>query len=125
QRWRELINLTADFAFETDESGRFTLITPDPALDWAVGTLIGQPSATVLAEAGEAAFDPFRVTAKVRHSHAWLKRGDGGTACLTFCAAPIRDAAGRVTGARGVGIDMTETDGQTAYMDSALRRAEV
>ena len=125
QRWRELINLTADFAFETDEWGRFTLITPDPALDWAVGTLIGQPAATVLAEAGEAAFDPFRVTAKVRHRHAWLKRGDGGTACLTFCAAPIRDAAGRVTGARGVGIDMTETDGQTAYMASALRRAEV
>lgn len=125
QRWRELINLTADFAFETDEWGRFTLITPDPALDWAAGALIGQPSATVLAEAGEAAFDPFRVTAKVRHRHAWLKRGDGGTACLTFCAAPIRDAAGRVTGARGVGIDMTETDGQTAYMASALRRAEV
>jgi diguanylate cyclase (GGDEF)-like protein len=125
QRWRELINLTADFAFETDEWGHFTLITPDPALNWAAGTLIGQPSAMVRAEAENAAFDPFRVTAKVRHRQAWLNRGDGGIACLTFCAAPIRDATGRITGARGVGIDMTETDGQTAYMASALRRAEV
>ena len=52
QRWRELVNLTADFAFETDEWGRFTLITPDPALDWAAGTLIGLNAATILAEAG-------------------------------------------------------------------------
>ena len=125
QRWRELVNVTADFAFETDEWGRFTLITPDPALDWPTGTLIGQPAASVLAETGETAFDPFRVTAQVRHRQAWLKRGDGGVACLTFCATPIRDASGRVTGARGVGIDRTEIDDQTSVMASALRRSEV
>src|SRR5271165_7081845 len=84
QRWRELINLAADFAFETDEWGRFTLITPDPALDWAAGTLVGQPSASILAETSGSGFDPFRVSAKVRHRQAWLKRRDGGIACLTF-----------------------------------------
>ena len=34
QRWRDLVNMAADFAFETDEWGRFVLITPDPALAW-------------------------------------------------------------------------------------------
>jgi len=47
QRWRELVHLAADFAFETDEWGRFTLISPDPALDWAANALIGQPSTTL------------------------------------------------------------------------------
>jgi diguanylate cyclase (GGDEF)-like protein len=125
QRWRELVNLAADFAFETDEWGRFTLITPDPALHWAAGALVGQPSATLLAEGGDGAFNPFRVSAEVRHRQAWLKRGDGGLARLTFRASPIRDATGRITGARGVGTDMTELEGQAVELAGALRRAEV
>ena len=125
QRWRELVNLAADFAFETDEWGRFTLITPDPALDWAAGTLIGRPSVALLVEGGGGVFDPFHVSATVRHRRAWLKRGDGGIACLTFCAAPIQDASGRITGVRGVGIDMTEFDGQAAQVAGTLRRSEV
>jgi hypothetical protein len=124
QRWRELVNL-ADFAFETDEWGRFTLISPDPALGWAPGSLIGQSAATLLVEGGGAVFDPFRVTAKVRHRQAWLKRGDGGSICLGFSAAPIHDPSGRIIGARGVGTDMTELDGQAAQAAAALRRSEV
>jgi diguanylate cyclase (GGDEF)-like protein len=125
QRWRELINLAADFAFETDEWGRFTLVTPEPALSWAADTLVGQQSGMLLAEGGGTGFDPFRVTTAVRHRPVWLKRGDGGLACLTFSATPIRDMAGRIAGARGIGVDMTEFDGQTARMAVALRRAEV
>jgi len=125
QRWRELVNLAADFAFETDEWGRFTLITPDPALGWAADTLIGQPAAALLAESGGAVCDPFRVTARIRHREAWLKRADGGIVCLSFHAAPIRDAQGRVTGARGVGLDLSELDVQLAQAAAALRRSEV
>jgi diguanylate cyclase (GGDEF)-like protein len=125
QRWRELVNLAADFAFETDEWGGFTLITPDPALDWAAASLVGQPSSRLLAEAGGGVFNPFRVTARVRHREAWLKRGDGALACLRFSAAPIRDAGGRITGARGVGIEITELDNQAAETAVALRRSEV
>ncbi len=125
QRWRELIDLVADFAFETDEWGRFTLIAPDPALAWSAGKLIGQSASGFLAEGGETVFDPFHVSARVRHRPAWLKRGDGGIACLSFCAAPIQDATGRITGARGVGIDTTEMDEQIAQATAALRRSEV
>jgi hypothetical protein len=123
-RWRELVHLAADFAYETDEWGRFTLISPDPALDWAANALIGQPSAALLADGG-AMFDPFRVTAKVRHRQAWLKRGDGTNASLSISATPIHDPNGRIIGARGVGIDMTEIDSLAAQTAGALRRAEV
>jgi diguanylate cyclase (GGDEF)-like protein len=125
QRWRDLVDLAADFAFETDEWGRFTFITPELALGWAAGPLIGQPSASLLTDAGDGLFDPFRVSARIRHRRAWLKRGDGGVACLTFWAAPMRDGAGRITGARGVGIDMTDLDFQAAEVAGSVRRAEV
>jgi diguanylate cyclase (GGDEF)-like protein len=124
QRWRELVHLAADFAFETDEWGRFTLIFPDPALGWTAAALIGQPSTTMLAE-GSGLFDPFRVSARVRLRQAWLKRGDDGIACLTISAAPIQDAGGRIIGARGVGVDTTELDSLAALTAGALRRAEV
>jgi diguanylate cyclase (GGDEF)-like protein len=124
QRWRELVQLAADFAFETDEWGRFTLISPDPALDWAANALIGQPSATLLPDGGRV-FDPFRVSAKVRHRQAWLKRCDGAIACLTISAAPINDPDGRIVGVRGVGFDTTELDSLAAQTAGALRRAEV
>jgi diguanylate cyclase (GGDEF)-like protein len=124
QRWRELVNLAADFAFETDEWGRFTLVTPDPALGWTAAALIGQPSTSLIVGDG-AAFNPFQVTSTVRHRQAWLRRGDAGIACLTFCAAPIRDSSGRVTGVRGCGTDTTETDSQAARVAAALRRAEL
>ncbi len=125
QRWRELVNLYADFAFETDEWGHFVLVSPDPALGWPATALTGKTASELLAETGGNVFNPFRVTAPVRHRQAWLKRGDGGLSCLTFCAAPIRDPSGRVTGARGVGLDMTELDGQAGQVAAALRRAEV
>ena len=124
QRWRDLVNLSADIAFETDEWGRFTFITPELALGWAAGVLIGQPSAVLLAEGG-GVFDPFRVSALVRRRQAWLKRGDGGVACLTFSASPILDGGGRVTGARGAGIDMTELDFQATEVAGSVRRAEI
>ena len=124
-RWRELVNLVADFAFETDEWGRFTLIAPDPALEWAAADLIGRASDELLADGADAVFDPFRVSARVRNRPAWLKRGDGGIAGITFSAAPISDASGRVIGARGVGMDMTELDDPAAQAAAALRGFEV
>jgi diguanylate cyclase (GGDEF)-like protein len=123
QRWRELVNLTADFAFEADEWGRFSFITPDFALHWAAGELVGQPSAMLLVDGGGAVFDPFRVTAKVRQREAWVKRGDGTTVCLTFSAAPILDQNLRIIGTRGVGIDLTDRDVPAAKAAATLRRA--
>src|ERR1700679_2940467 len=44
QRWRDLVNMAADFAFETDEHGRFSFVMPDPALGWSAVTLLGPPA---------------------------------------------------------------------------------
>lgn len=126
QRWRDLVALSADLAFETDSFGRFTFITPDPALGWSASTLIGQPAKLLLAEpGGEGGFDPFRPVTAVRRRRAWLRRPDGSTLCLSFAAAPLLDPSGQIVGARGVGQDVTEQDGYDAAVAAALRRGEV
>ena len=122
QRWRDLVDLATDLAFETDHLGRLTFLHPDPALGWPSGAMVGGDASALLADGGDGTgFDPFRVTVRVRHRRAWLRRGDGGAICLAFCAEPMLDSLGHITGTRGVGIDMTALDAPGAQMAGALR----
>lgn len=126
QRWRDLVTLAADLAFETDAAGRFVFVAPDPALGWPAGTLLGQPAGMLLAEAGSSGcFDPFRPDAPMRRRRAWIKRPDGSAACLSFATAPLLDGKGAVIGCRGVGQDVSEQERRDAEAAAALRRAQV
>ncbi len=126
QRWRDLVTLAADFAFETDARGCFSFVMPDPALGWSVASLLNRPAATLLADpAGAAARDPFAPAGPVRRQRIWLRRGDGGVSCVLLSAAPLFDRHGRVIGARGIGTDITDQDGQDGRIAAALRRGEV
>ncbi len=122
QRWRDLVGLAADLAFETDHLGRFTFLHPDPALGWPSGAMIGGDASALLADGGDGTgFDPFRATVRVRHRRAWLRRGDGGVVSLAFSAEPMLDSLGHITGTRGVGVDMTALDAPGAQLAGALR----
>jgi diguanylate cyclase (GGDEF)-like protein len=126
QRWRDLLTLAADFAFETDAWGRFVLVAPDPALGWPTRTLLGQPAELLLAGTdGVTGTNPFRPTAEMRGRRAWLKRRDGTPVCFSFAAAPLLDGEGHIIGARGAGHDMSEQEGWDAAVATALRRGEV
>jgi diguanylate cyclase (GGDEF)-like protein/PAS domain S-box-containing protein len=126
QRWRELVTLAADIAFETDSWGRFVFVAPDPALGWQAATLLGQTAELLLAETGGAtAFNPFHPTEPVRRRRAWLKRPDGRAICISFATAPVVDAAGHIVGARGIGQDVTEHEERESEIAAALRRGEV
>ncbi len=125
-RWRNLVALTADLAFETDSWGRFVFVSPDPALGWPARTLLGQPAELLLADAdGTSGFNPFRPTSAVRRRRAWLNRPDGSSICLAFAAAPLTDAEGRIIGARGIGQDTSAQDDHDSAVAAALRRGEV
>lgn len=123
QRWHDLVAIAADIAYETDEWGRFTFVTPDPALGWPSASLIGQPAESLLAEGS--AFNPFRVTAPVRRRRAWLRRADGGAALMAFAGVPLKDAEGRIVGSRGLGVDWSQYDEFTGRIAASLRRGEV
>ena len=123
QRWRDLVHLAADFAFEIDACGRFTFLSPDIVLGWPAGTLLGQSAELVLAADRPAEnFNPFRPIAAHRRRRAWVHRMDGTLACLAFSTAPMLDESKRVIGARGVAGDVTEQDGKEQAMAAALRR---
>jgi diguanylate cyclase (GGDEF)-like protein len=124
QRWRDLVTMAADLAFETDAWGRFSFLAPDAVLGWSASTLLGQPAELLLADPANG-YNPFRLVAPIQRRRAWLKRPDGAVSCLAFAAAPLLDAQGRVVGARGAAMDVTEQDRREAQVSAALRRGEV
>lgn len=126
QSWRDIPVSVADFAFETDRSGRFAFIAPDPALGWPAAALLGQPAELLLsAEAGGTGLNPFRPLAPIRAGRAWLRRSNGSNVCLSFAAAPLTDEWGHIIGARGIGFDVTEDERRQASAALSLRRLEV
>jgi diguanylate cyclase (GGDEF)-like protein len=126
QRWRNLVKLATDLAFETDAKGRFVFVIPDTALDWPTGSLIGQPSELLVADDGSGGiFNPFRPIVEVRRRRTWLRCFDGRLVMMTISATPLYDSGGEIIGARGIGIDMTDYDAQTSQLAGRLRRGEV
>jgi diguanylate cyclase (GGDEF)-like protein/PAS domain S-box-containing protein len=126
QRWRHLVSLAADIAFETDSTGRFVLMVPDAILGWPAGSLIGQPSECLAGDDGAGAIrNPFHPTEEIRKYHAWLRCADGKLAMMAISAAPIHDAAGQVIGARGIGVDVTGHEAQCSDVAARLRRGQV
>ncbi len=126
QRWRDLVSLATDMAFETDADGRFTFVMPDPLFGWPAGALLGQAAERLLARAaGPPGFNPFHAAAPFRAQRAWLTRADGGLACLSFSAVPLLNGRQHGIGTRGVGIDVTAEDDQEGVIAAALRRGAV
>lgn len=126
QRWQHLVSLAADLAFETDAEGRFVFMIPATVLGWPAATLIGGPSTFLVAEdVAGVGFNPFFPAAEVRRHRTWLRRADGGLALIALSATPVFDAAGVLTGARGIGVDLTDSDAQVSRLAGRLRRGQV
>ena len=116
RRWRGLLAMATDFAFETDGAGRFSFVWPTIVLGWPASFLLGQPARSVLPVLAEG-FDPFGAAEPVRNRSAWVRGRDGGTRLLRFSVAPLESGQGL----RGVAMDVT-AEHQAADEAASWRR---
>ena len=122
QRWRDLVGLAADLAFETDAEGRLTFLAPEVVLGWPAIALLGRsPLEEGLLARPEP--DPFALRVPARDVRAWLRRPGGEDACLSFTVAPLHGPDGAFLGLRGVGRDVTAEIAEAEAQAAALRRA--
>jgi diguanylate cyclase (GGDEF)-like protein/PAS domain S-box-containing protein len=125
-RYKDLVEISSDFAWETDAEGIFTFVSPDGALGYSARELIGQRAAEILPIAEtEADHDftgasPFVARGRVDEAACWLRRRGGEAALVAISAVPRLDAAGAWRGARGIARDLTEINEQ----ETALAEAE-
>jgi PAS domain S-box-containing protein len=121
RRYRDLLALTGDFAWETDATGVFTFVSEAGGFGWKPEELIGRRASEFLIEPA-AGPDPFAARAPVRDLRLAVRRADGGVASVIVSALPIADAARAWCGARGIARE--DAGGQHGAADSRERLIE-
>ncbi len=121
RRYKELVEISADFCWETGPDGRFTFVSPRGAAGYEAEELVGHHPSAFLSDPEIAAADElFSAREPMSEIDVWLRHAEGRDACLVSSAIPVLNAEGDWSGARGVCRDVTET----RERDAALARAQ-
>ncbi len=123
QRFKDLVEVSADFAWEVGADGRFVYVTPRGALGYAAADLIGRRPDTLIAAPVEA--DPFRPRRRIEEEEIRLRAADGAVACLLVTALPLTGADGTWRGARGVCRDVTADREKDAALARVRHRERI
>lgn len=125
QRYKDLVEISNDFAWETDAQGRFVFVSPRGALGYAATELVGRDAAELLLEhvreAGAGA-SPFTARTIVEEAELWVRSAGGAEVCLLATALPLTSGAGAWIGARGVCRDITSLRCHEAELAEARNR---
>ncbi|MEQ9607849.1 MAG: diguanylate cyclase, partial [Kiloniellaceae bacterium] len=126
QRYKDLVEISNDFAWETDAEGCFVFVSPRGALGYAATELVGRPARALLLandpEADGAANSPFTAKAMVEEAEIWVRNAAGEQLCLLSTALPLTADGGNWIGARGVCRDITALRCHEAELAEARNR---
>ncbi|HVI52660.1 MAG TPA: diguanylate cyclase [Candidatus Sulfotelmatobacter sp.] len=108
-RFRDLVKISSDYAWETDAEGHFSMITPRGLAGRSARDLIGRSAEIILDQtAPPVAVLPFTTPTPVHDAELWLRHEDGRSLCFEISAVPLYDKDGLWAGARGVCRDVTQ-----------------
>ena len=106
RRYKDLLSLTGDFAWETNAAGVFTFVSEDGGFGWPAEAMVGRRAAEFLAELS-AGVDPFLARVPVSGIPLAFRRADGGSAPTSVAAMPVLGTDSAWLGARGVAREDT------------------
>ena len=117
RRFKELVEISSDHAWETAADGSFSMVTPRGLAGRAGAELIGVQPTTLFAPSLPApALSPFSTPLPVEGVEVWMADLDGREVCFEVSAVPLFDKEGRWGGARGVCRDVTRERRYSARM---------
>jgi diguanylate cyclase (GGDEF)-like protein/PAS domain S-box-containing protein len=109
QRFKDLVEIAAAFAWETSPEGTFSYISPAGGLGYRSEELHGRdPKTLLLDEADDPATLPFVASLPVQKEELWVWNAEGNPACILVSAVPLLDTMGRQIGTRGVCQNITD-----------------
>jgi diguanylate cyclase (GGDEF)-like protein len=120
QRLRELVDLSCDFAWETDAKGRFSFITGQGVLGRAGADLLGTDPAELALSPEDAVH--FQADSPAEGTLVWARTEHGAPACLHLKARAIFDDQGEFLCVRGACRDVTEAQERDAALAAAKHR---
>ncbi len=125
RRYKDLVEISSDFAWETDRSGAFVFVSPQGALGFAAEALVGRDASFILideGDAGEERASPFAPRRRLEWQEVWVRGADGAQRRVAISALPLFDADGAFCGARGLCRDVTDALARDAALADARNR---
>ena len=126
QRYKDLVDCSSDFAWETGKDGRFVFVSPAGVLGYHPDELIGRAARDFVSADFEPPEElPFDGARRMEDVVVWFRAAGGGNACLTVSSVPLFGPDGAWAGARGVGRDITAGRAKDLLLAVARRREQV
>lgn len=123
QMFKDLVSCSTDFAWETDNKGRFKYVSPNGILGYTAYELNDKPAADLIV--GQDGLNPFDTLDAINDVELWLQRSDSSFACVQVSANPIIDNNSTWQGARGVCRDITEIREREASLRRVRKSEQV
>jgi len=105
KRYKDLVECSVDFAWETDRNGILSFVSSMGALGFPARWLEGLDSRSLLPDGEET--NPFTSQEPLNEAKFRLKDHNGDLATVSICVVPIFNDDGNWIGARGVCRDIT------------------
>ncbi|MEE8506784.1 MAG: sensor domain-containing diguanylate cyclase [Kiloniellales bacterium] len=122
QRYKDLVEASSDFAWETDAEGRFSFVSSQGALGYAAAQLVNAPAPELVIDHPEGQDTPFTTRVPLQEVEVWVRRADGEPACLILTALPLIGLDGEWCGARGLCRNITDERRHEARLASDRHR---
>jgi len=117
RRFKELVEISSDHAWETAADGSFSMMSVRGLAGRAGPGLVGiQPSSLFAASLPPPALSPFSTPMPVEEVEVWMADPEGNPLCFEVSAVPLFDKEGRWSGARGICRDVTRDRRYRAHL---------
>lgn len=117
QLFKDLVQCSSDFAWETSASGHFSYVSARGALGYEAAELNGRLADDFLLNPPTPS--PFRAPIAVENNNLLMRAKNGETICYEVNAVPITTVDGTFAGARGVCRDVTLERQREADLEKA------
>ncbi len=127
QRYKDLVEVSSDFSWETDAEGKFIFVSPRGALGFKADELIGRKAEDFVLSPEEFSPLPFASTRPLDNIEIWMHHKDGTTACVILSCVPLiggEGGDGQWKGTRGVCRNVTEERENESALARARRREQ-
>ena len=125
QRYKDLVEVSSDFAWEVGAERLFTFVSSGGALGYEADDLVGGRPADFVLDAENYSPLPFVSDRALDNIELWMRRKDGSTACMILSCVPLIAEDGEWRGARGVARDVTRDREREAALTRARNREQL
>jgi len=127
QRYKDLVEVSSDFSWETDAEGNFIFVSPRGALGYKAEELINSKAEDFVITPEEFSPLPFVSARPLDKVEIWMRRKGGETACVILSCVPLiaeEDGKEQWKGTRGICRNITDERENESALARARRREQ-